>query len=101
MGDPHGGEFSYTVEGLPESVFALSVPVSSVERSARFYSEVLGMTVLKNEGSFAFLRRGECRIVLEKSERCGVDTRAYLSVDSPYNTRRRLIDEGVEFAEPP
>ena len=101
LGDPHGGEFEYTVEGLPESVFALSVPVRSIERSVGFYEGTLGMELLRKEGSVAVLRRGGCRIVLEESDRCGVDVRAYLAVDSPYNTRRRLMDEGVEFLDAP
>jgi hypothetical protein len=31
----------------------------------------------------------------------GIDTGIYLGVGSPYDTRRRLIDEGVVFVEPP
>ena len=45
LGDPHGGMFEYTVEGLPESVFAFTVPVSDVSRSVAFYRDVLGMQV--------------------------------------------------------
>ena len=101
LGDPHGGMFEYTVEGLPESVFAVSVPVTDMDESIRFYRDVLGMLVLGSDGSKAYLRRGGCRIVLEASEAAGIDTRAYLAVDSPYNTRRRLMDEGVEFVTDP
>ena len=101
LGDPHGGMFEYTVEGLPESVFALSIPVSSVDRAIDFNIEVLGMVLAGREGKYAFLRRGNCRIVLEESDSFGVDTRAFLAVDSPFNTRRRLMDEGVEFLDAP
>ena len=101
LGDPHGGMFEYTVEGLPESVFAISIPVSSVDRAVDFYIEALGMALAGRGGKYAFLRRGGCRIVLEESDSFGVDTRAFLAVDSPFNTRRRLMDEGVEFLDAP
>ena len=101
LGDPHGGTFEYTVEGLPESVFALSIPVSSLDKAIGFYAETLGMAVVGREGRHVFLRRGGCRTVLEESESFGIDTRAFLAVDSPYNTRRRLMDEGVEFIDAP
>ena len=35
------------------------------------------------------------------SEDAGVDTGVYFGVDSPFNTRRRLIDEDVEFVREP
>ena len=101
LGDPHGGMFEYTVEGLPESVFAFTVPVSDVSRSVAFYRDVLGMQVLAQDGDTAHLRRGLCRIVLKRQAATGVDLGVYLSVDSPYNTRRRLMDEGVEFVTDP
>ncbi len=101
LGDPHGGMFEYTVEGLPESVFAFTVPVSDVSRSILFYRDVLGMQVLAQDGETAHLRRGTCRVVLKRQASTGVDLGVYLSVDSPYNTRRRLSDEGVEFLSEP
>ncbi len=96
-----GGEFEYTDEGLPLSVFAATVPVSDPDRSVRFYSEVLGFEVLGRDPGRAYMRRGDCRLVLQKSEAAGVDTGIWFAVDSPYNTRRRLIDEGVRFASEP
>ncbi len=101
LGDPHGGMFEYTMEGLPESVFAVAIPVKDIGRSTEFYRDVLGMTVLGTNLSSAYLRRGSCRIILRLSEEAGIDTGAYLAVDSPYNTRRRLLDEGVEFMTDP
>lgn len=101
LGDPHGGLFEYTVEGLPESIFAFAIPVSDIEAALRFYCDTLGMALLGSDESRAYLRRGGCRIVLKVSEKVGVDTGVYLAVDSPYNTRRRLMDEGVEFVSDP
>lgn len=101
LGDPEGGNFEYTVEGLPETLFACVVPVADMARAVGFYADVLGMRVLSEGAAETYLARGQCRIVLRKSERAGVDTGIFLGVDSPYNTRRRLIDEGVRFASDP
>ncbi len=81
IGDPQGGLFEYTVEG--------------------FYTGMLGMELLGRDGREAYLKRGECRIILTVSDRVGVDTGIRFGVDSPFNTRRRLIDEEVEFVREP
>lgn len=101
MGDPHGANFEYTVEGLPESVFVCTIPVRDVSRSVGFYRDILHMDVLSEDDDAVYLRRGECRVVLKRSEKTGIDTGLYFGVDSPYNTRRRLIDEGVVFVQEP
>ncbi len=101
LGDPHGGLFEYTVEGLPESIFAFTIPVTDIERSLWFYRDILGMTVLGSDATVAYLNRFGCRIILKASDRVGIDTGVYLAVDSPYNTRRRLMDEEVEFVSDP
>ena len=101
LGDPEGGNFEYTCEGLPEILFACAVPVADMARAVRFYTEVLGMALLSRGDSESYLVRGRCRIVLRRSDRSGIDTGIMFGVDSPYNTRRRLIDEGVRFASDP
>ncbi len=101
LGDPHGGNFEYTVEGLPENIFACIIPVFDIGRSSAFYSEILGMELLGRDGDRAYMVRGSCRIVLRRSDSVGVDTGVIFGVDSPYNTRRRLIDEGIVFVADP
>ena len=101
LGDPHGGFFEYTTEGLPESIGVCTVPVRDIGRSLPFYRDLLGMEVLHEDGDRAYLRRGSCNIILSRSETVGVDTGLYFGVDNPYNTRRRLIDEGVVFTMEP
>ena len=101
LGDPHGANFEYTIEGLPESVFACTIPVKDIQRAIGFYKDILCMEILGSDEEYAYLKRNDCRIVLKRSETVGVDTGLYLGVDSPYNTRRRLIDEGVVFAQEP
>ncbi len=101
LGDPCGGNFEYTVEGLPENIFAFDIPVKDIGRSVAFYTDVLGMTLLGEDDGHAYLIRGGCRLILTKSGSAGICTGAIFGVDNPYNTRRRLIDEGVEFVMDP
>ena len=101
LGDPEGGNFEYTCEGLPETLFACAVPVGDMARAVRFYTEILGMSLLSKGDTESYLIRGQCRIVLKRSDKSGIDTGIMFGVDSPYNTRRRLIDEGVRFASDP
>lgn len=101
LGDPHGGEFEYTTEGLPGCIQACTIPARDVARSARFYVDLLGMELLYADEDSAYLVRGGCRIIMQKSDDVGVDTGLYLGVDNPYSTRRRLVDEGVVFVQEP
>ncbi len=101
LGDPNGCNFEYTVEGLPESTFAVTIPSRDPLRAAEFYTEVLGMEILGESDDGVYLRRKGCRIILRRSEIVGVDTGILFEVDNPYNTRRRLMDEGVRFLTDP
>ena len=101
LGDPCGGNFEYTVEGLPENVFAFDIPVRDLQRSIAFYTDVLGMRMLGADDGHAYMIRNECRVILTESETAGINTGVIFGVDNPYNTRRRLIDEGVEFVMDP
>jgi catechol 2,3-dioxygenase-like lactoylglutathione lyase family enzyme len=97
IGDPGGGEFEYTTEGLPESVFMASVPSPDPLRGVGFYTDLLGMEVLYKSKEECVVRRGSCTIRIFRSAKCGIDTGIFIGVDSPYNLHRRLVDEGVEF----
>ncbi|MBO5547346.1 MAG: VOC family protein [Candidatus Methanomethylophilaceae archaeon] len=101
LGDPHGANFEYTVEGLPESIHVCTIPAKDISRAVGFYVDILSMELLSKDDDQAFLVRGNCRIILKRSDATGIDTGLYFGVDSPYNTRRRLIDEGVVFAQEP
>ena len=101
LGDPHGGEFEYTDEGLPESVFACTIPVRDIGKSSRFYTDILGMSILGVKGGRAYLRRKDFRVILEESDRVGIDTGIYIGVGNPYDSRRRMIDLGIVFDNPP
>ena len=101
LGDPHGANFEYTVEGLPESIHVCTIPAKDISRAVGFYVDILSMELLSKDDDQAFLVRGNCRIILKRSDATGIDTGLYFGVDSPYSTRRRLIDEGVVFAQEP
>lgn len=101
MGDPQGGNFEYTDEGLPQNIIAVRIPTSDLDTSIGFYTELLGMETVDRKETYAVLRREEAVILLVISPNTGVDTGFYLGVDDPYALHRRLIDEGVIFMVDP
>ncbi len=101
LGDPEGGEFQYSDEGLPISISVFSVPCKDLDRSIGFYRDILGMNLLGSDGDIAYMRREACTLILQRSRVVGVDTGVYVTVSSPYDTHRRLIDEGVGFLDEP
>ena len=101
LGDPHGGEFTYTNEGLPTTVSAVTVPSTDLVATAEFYYDMLGFEVLESHSDRLYMKRGDCVIVFELKEKAGVDTGIYLGVDNPFDLHRRLIDEGVVFVRDP
>ncbi|MDR2846654.1 MAG: VOC family protein, partial [Candidatus Methanoplasma sp.] len=98
---PHGANFTYTDEGLPESIFMVSVPSSDIPRSVAFYRDVLGSSVVYEKDSEAVVKRNGAIILIRKSSRTGEDTGIYFGVGDPYDLHRRLIDEGIVFIRDP
>lgn len=101
LGDPCGGFFEYTVEGLPENLAGAIIPVRDTKRSLRFYTEILKMDPVSDDGDTAVVGRNGFYLVLKKSQDVGVDTGIMLGVDNPYDLHRRLVDEGVVFLRHP
>ena len=101
LGDPHGGNFVYTNEGLPKGVAAVSIPTRDIDRSIRFYTGLLKMTLRSRDDETAILSVGKDIIILRRSDSTGIDTGMYLRTDSPFDLHRRLIDEGVIFVLDP
>lgn len=101
LGDPHGGEFAYTDEGLPVCISAVTVPSTDLVATAEFYFDMLGFEVVESRTSRLIMRRSGCTIIFALSESAGIDTGVYIGVDNPYDLHRRLIDEGVVFIRDP
>ncbi len=101
IGDPHGGNFTYTDEGLPESLFMVSVPSKDPEKALPFYRDILMMKVLYHGPEEAVVRRGSATLRIFRSENTGIDTGIFIGVDEPYDFHRRMIDEGVRFKMDP
>ncbi|MBQ7702142.1 MAG: glyoxalase [Candidatus Methanomethylophilaceae archaeon] len=101
LGDPHGGNFIYTNEGLPKGIVAVSIPSRDIDRSIRFYTELLRMTLRSRDDETAVLSVGKDFIILSRNDSVGIDTGLYLSTESPFDLHRRLIDEGVIFVMDP
>ena len=101
LGDPHGGNFIYTKEGLPSGIALVTIPSRDIARSVRFYNGLLKMEVCSQKDDEAILAAGKDLIRIVKSDSVGIDTGIYLRTDSPYDLHRRLVDEGVIFVMDP
>ena len=101
LGDPHGGNFIYTNEGIPSGIALVTIPSRNVERSVRFYNGLLKMEICSQKDDEAILAAGKDLIRIVRSDSVGVDTGIYLRTDSPYDLHRRLVDEGVIFVMDP
>ena len=101
LGDPHGGNFIYTNEGIPSGIALVTIPSRNVERSVRFYNGLLKMEVCSQKDDEAIMSAGKDLIRIVKSDSVGIDTGIYLRTDSPYDLHRRLVDEGVIFVMDP
>ena len=101
LGDPHGGNFIYTNEGIPSGIALVTIPSRNVERSVRFYNGLLKMEICSQKDDEVILAAGKDLIRIVRSESVGIDTGIYLRTDSPYDLHRRLVDEGVIFVMDP
>ena len=101
LGDPHGGEFTYTDEGLPTAVCAATIPSTDLVSTAEFYHDMLGFDVLESHSDRLYMKRADCVLIFVLSEKAGIDTGIYIGVDNPFDLHRRLIDEAVVFVRDP
>ena len=74
LGDPHGGNFIYTKEGIPSGVALVTIPSRDIARSVRFYNGLLKMEVCSQNDDEAVLSVGKDLIRLERKDAVGIDT---------------------------
>lgn len=101
LGDPGGGRFEYTTEGLPENVVAVTIPVSDVGRSVAFYADIMKLEIKTQTDNEATLSMDGTFVMLRKSGDVGKDTGIYFGVRDPFEFHRRMVDEGVVFVRHP
>ena len=101
LGDPHGGNFTYTIEGLPLEIFIASVPSADPVKASAFYRDILLMDVLMSSPDEVIVRRARCTLRLYRSDKSGIDTGIFIGVEDTYDFHRRMIDEGVRFKMDP
>jgi len=101
LGDPGGGRFEYTTEGIPETILASEIPVSDVPSSVRFYTNVLKLEKISEDPDTAVLRLGSDYVILRKSQHTGIDTGLYLGVRDTFEFHRRMVDDNVIFVRHP
>lgn len=101
LGDPHGGDFIYINEGLPHGIAAAIIPCRDVKRALMFYVGLLKMELIKESTESAIVKNYDEYLILKRSQDVGKDTGICLRLDSPYDTHRRLVDEGVVFVLDP
>ena len=85
LGDPHGGNFIYTNEGIPSGIALVTIPSRNVDRSVRFYNGLLKMEVCGQDDDEAILSAGKDLIRLVRTDKVGSDTGIYLRTDSVYD----------------
>ena len=102
LGDPGGGNFEYTTEGLPKSLTFVEIPVRDIGRAVRFYRDILKLNVISQNDDNAVMELNGGRILLSKDPKnAGRDTGLYLTVDNPFDFNRRMVDEGVIMVKHP
>ena len=101
LGDPQGGMFEYTVEGLPENITAVTVNVTEMKRSVAFYRDVLKMRTVSETDAESIMSSDSFFIILKKTQTVGFDTGIYLGVHDPFEFHRRMVDDGVVFVRHP
>src|SRR5262249_37325323 len=84
---------------------SVTLDVSDLQRSRRFYRDTLGLTELDSSPGSAVLASGDARLVLRRvADMPPVDRRVvHLNLDVPdvYEAYERLRAEGVEFVHRP
>lgn len=79
-------------------VVHFTIPVTGLERSAKFYSELLGMRIIHRNPQMVFLKCGGDYLVLGKGEGpVGAGSGANTTVHHAFKVSAKDFDRSVEF----
>jgi catechol 2,3-dioxygenase-like lactoylglutathione lyase family enzyme len=81
-----------------EGIVHFSIPVSDLERSARFYNELLGMRIIEKTPSMVFLECGADHVVLAKTPvPIKINAEGKTTVHHAFKVAAKDFDPALEF----
>jgi catechol 2,3-dioxygenase-like lactoylglutathione lyase family enzyme len=80
-----------------QGVVHFSLPVTDLERSARFYGDLLGMKIIQKTPRMVFLKCGEDYLILAKDTPVKYDSLEQTPVHHAFKVAAEDFDPAVEF----
>ena len=80
-----------------QGVVHFSLPVTDLERSAKFYSELLGMKIVQKAPRMVFLKCGDDYLILAKDTPVKYDSLEKTPVHHAFKVRSEDFEPAVEF----
>ncbi len=81
-----------------QGVVHFSLPVTDLERSAKFYSELLGMKIVQKTPRMVFLKCGDDYFILAKDTPVKYDSLEQTPVITPSRWQRRTLSPQWSFS---
>ena len=81
-----------------QGVVHFSLPVTDLERSAKFYSELLGMKIVQKTPRMVFLKCGDDYFILAKDTPVKYDSLEQTPVHHAFKVRRRTLSLQWSFS---
>ncbi|TYS18015.1 VOC family protein [Rossellomorea vietnamensis] len=91
-------------ENSIQKIGQIGIPVQNIDRAVEFYKEKLGLTLLFNTDSMAFLQCSGLRLMLtlpEKEEFAKASSVIYFEVNDIKASYQQLKEKGVIFTDEP
>ena len=80
-----------------QGVVHFSLPVTDLERSAKFYSELLGMKIVQKAPRMVFLKCGDDYLILAKDAPLEYDSLEKTPVHHAFKVKSEDFEPAVEF----
>jgi len=80
-----------------QGVVHFSLPVTDLERSAKFYSELLGMKIVQNAPRMVFLKCGDDYLILAKDTPVKYESLEKTPVHHAFKVKSEDFEPAVEF----